>query len=718
MTKKPTKTKSTKKLFIVESPNKVSTIKKYLGPDFEVIASVGHTYHLPTKNYCNFSDGFTLNYEPDPKKKEVLKNIVNLAEDCGEIMIGTDYDIEGACISWHLYQHLYKKYKNTKIYTRVNLKEITKSGVDQAIKDSYPITDPKEFAIVQAGFLRRIEDRLVGFKISPLANIYVQEKTSAGRVQSPALRILVEREKEIRSFIPQVYFDIFAKIFPKNTTDVFTAKYGQEVTDQKTADLIVNQCKGQQPKVSKVTKKQTKSSPSAPFITKTLLQAGSTVLNWKAQKVTQVAQQLFSTGYITYPRCDNTIISQEAQKMLRDYTKKNFTAQYIPAKLADYNNTKAKLEHECIRPTDLDRKVMLPGDETKLYELIKARFIAAGLTPATYDSVAVDIMIGKHAFKAQGSTQTFDGYKKIWNYTTSTDTTLPSLDEKTIIQLRDTYNEKKETKPPARYKGASLIEALDKMGIGKPSTMNTILETLEKREYIQYDKQVIIPTELGIRLNDFLCKYFLSVIDFDFTAKVEEDQDKVMLGQLKYEQAVSDFYTKLKDQVKDGTIKISSDKKEQEATAIICPSCNTNLLMRKLNKKDNKLFYSCSGYMDKSCMFTSSIGEDGQPVKEAPKYEKLADCPREGCGGILTKRTNKKTGEVFYACSNWKEADGSCKMTADANGEIRKPKEVKKHGKCSKCKRGDMVERKSRTGTAFIACNRYPKCKNTESLDK
>lgn len=708
------KEKSNKKLFIVESPTKVKTIGKYLGPEYTVVASVGHTHHLPKKDYVDFQT-YALKYEIDPKKKDIIKNIVDKANDSDEIYYATDMDVEGSVIAWNLYVILSKKFKN-KPHIRVNLKEITKSGVDQAIKTSYPITDPKEFNIVQAGFLRRIEDRLVGFKISPLAHVYVQEKTSCGRVQSPALRIVVEREKEIQSFVPQVYFEIFAKLFPINTTEVFTAKYAKEVLDEKIASLIVSQCNQKPPKIAKITKKQTKSNPSAPFITKTVLQAASTILGWKAQKVTQVSQSLFQLGVTTYPRTDNTIISQEAQQMLKDYTKANFTAQYIPAKLTDYNSTTAKLEHECIRPTDLNSKPILPPDESKLYELIKARFIAAGMTAATYDSVTVDITIGQHPFKAQGSTQTFEGYKKVWSYTTTTDTTLPNLDEqKTTLQIRDVFQERKETKPPSRYKGASLIEALDKMSIGKPSTMNSILETLEKREYIKYDKQTILPTDLGIRLSDFLSKYFLTIIDFDFTAKVEANQDGVMAGQLKYETVIDDFYKQLKTDLKDATIKIGTDRKDQESTTITCTTCNNNLLMKKLNKKENKFFFSCSGYLDKSCMACFSIDENGQPVSGAQKQqqEKLCDCPMEGCGGILTKRMNKQSKEIFFACSNWSKG---CKATADSNGKLKEVKVLKKHGKCSRCKKGDMVERVSKSGVSFKACNRFPNCKNTESM--
>lgn len=706
-----------KKLFIVESPTKVKTVKKYLGSDYEVCASVGHCYRLPLKNYVDYKT-FELKYEPDPRKKDALKNIVSLAEKCDEILLATDQDVEGSVIAHHLYIHLYKKYKNKKIYTRVNLKEITKSGIQQALKSTYPITNPKEQHIVEAGFLRRAEDRFVGFKISPLANIYVQEKTSAGRVQSPALRLVVEREREIENFVPIVYYEVFSKIFPTGTKEVFTAKYAKEIKEQKVADTIVKQCKGQTPVISKITKKQTQSRPNAPFITKTLLQAASTILGWKAKKATAVAQSLFQLGAITYIRTDNPVISADGQKILKDYVKANFSSQYIPQKLTNYNNAKAKLEHECIRPTNLDPSAQpsLPSDEKKLYELIKARFIAAGMTPALYDSVSAEIKIGPHPFKAQGSTQTFDGHLKVWTFTKRADTTLPALTQKTNLSLRDIYSERKETKPPSRYKGASLIDALDKMGIGKPSTMNSILDTLESRDYIRYNKQAIQPTDLGKRLNDFLCEYFLEAVDYDLTAKVEEEQEKVMLGQLKYEDVISTFYKNLKKVLTASSIKINKDKKDSEQTTIICPKCNTNLLMRKLNRKDSTYFYSCSGYQDKSCVATFSIGKDNEPVESKIEQEILQECPRKGCGGSLVKRMNKKTKQVFYACSNWKEK--KCKVTADADGNIKVPKKLKKHGKCDKCKTGNMVERTSRAGAKFLACDNFPKCKNTKSLEE
>jgi len=705
------------KLFIVESPAKIATVRQYLGAGWEVAASVGHCYKLPTKNYVDIKNDFKLLYEPDSKKKDALKTIEKLAEKCDEIYLATDADTEGSVIAYHLYEHLLKKNKK-KPFIRVNLKEITKTGIQQALASSYPITDPKEFSIVQAGFLRRIEDRFVGFQVSPLAYVHVQEHTSAGRVQSPALRIVVEREREILAFVPETYFEIFAELYPTGKTETFKAKYTKEVKDEKTAGLIVTQSKGKPVTITKIDKKQTKSNPSQPFITKTLLASASTVLGWKTDKTTSIAQKLFTSGFITYIRCDNTVISADGQKMLTDYVKANFTAQYIPKSLPDYSNPKAKLEHECIRPTDLNTTPMLQADDAKLYDLIKRRFIAAGMTAAVYDNVTVDMNIGPHPFKATGSTLNFDGWTQVWNFNKKSDSTLPDLDQTTALSQRDLYSEKKQTKPPSRYKGASLIEALDKMGIGKPSTINSILKILEERTYIKYEQQVIVPTELGMRLNDFLMKFFSNIIDFEFTKRVEEEQDEVMLGKVKYEDAVGEFYKNLKEEIKQATIKIGETKGKDEATAITCPKCNENLLMKKLNKKAGTHFYSCSGYQDKTCMATFSITADGTPVIDKDKQQDiLMDCPRKGCGGVLTKRLNKKTQEVFHACSNWKTENGSCKVTADANGIVREPKKVKKLGKCPKCKTGEVLERKSKAGVAFGGCSSYPKCRHTQKIE-
>jgi DNA topoisomerase I len=706
-----------KKLFIVESPNKVSTAKKYLGADYQVAASVGHTYQLPKKNYVDIKNGFKLLYEPDPKKRDALKTIEKLAEKCDEIYLATDADTEGSCIAWHLYEHLLKKNKK-KPFIRVNLKEITKTGIQQALAASYPITDPKEFSIVQAGFLRRIEDRFVGFQVSPLAYVHVQSGTSAGRVQSPALRIVVEREREIQSFVPEVYYEIFAELFPTGTTETFKAKYAKEIKDEKTANLIVSQTKGKPATITKIDKKQTKSTPAAPFITKTLLASASTVLGWKTEKATIVAQQLFQNGHITYIRTDNTIISDDGQKMLTDYVKQNFAPSYVPKTLPNYNNDKAKLEHECIRPTDLSANPILPADDAKLYDLIRRRFIAAGMTPAVYDSVSVDISIGSHPFKVSGSTLNFDGWTQVWHFNKKSDSTLPEMNQDTSLSQRDLYSEKKQTKPPSRYKGASLIEALDKMGIGKPSTINSILKILEERQYIKYEQQIIVPTDLGMRLNDFLMKYFLKIIDFDFTKRVEEEQDEVMLGKLKYEDAVGDFYKSLKEEIKQATIKINESKEKNEATTITCPKCKDNFLAKKLNKKTGTFFYSCTGYQDKTCMATYAIDENNQPVENKVVQEILSDCPRKGCGGVLIKRLNKSTKEVFYACSNWQKENGGCKVSADASGAIKEPKKVKKLGTCPKCKKGEMVERVSRQGVKFAGCNRFPACKTTQKIEE
>ena len=708
------------KLFIVESPAKIAAVTKYLNsisPGWIVAASVGHTYRLPSKNYIDIKNGFKLLYELDPKKKEALQTIERLAAQSDEIFLGTDADCEGSCIAYHIHMHLLKKNKK-KTFTRVNLKEITKSGIENALKAAYPMDEPKELNIVNAAFLRRAEDRLVGFGVSPLAYTHVQEKTSAGRVQSPALRIVSEREKEILSFVPVTYFEIFAELFPTGKIEVFKAKYIKEIKDEKTANLIVSQSKGKPVTVTKVDKKQTKSNPAPPFITKTMLAAASTVLGWKTDKATVVAQHLFQSGLITYPRCDNTVISSDGQKLLTDYVKQNFAAQYIPKSLPDYTNANAKLEHECLRPTDLNANPTLPVDESKLYDLIKRRFIAAGLSAAVYDNVSAEIDIATHLFKATGSTLSFEGYLKVWTFNTKSDSTLPSLDTTIPISQRDLYSEKKQTKPPSRYKGASLIEALDKMGIGKPSTINSILKILEERLYIKYEQQVIVPTELGMRLNDFLMKHFLNIIDFEFTKRVEEEQDQVMLGQVKYEDAIAAFHKNLKEEIKQATIKIGSAKENNESTAITCPQCNDSLLVKKLNKKTGSFFYSCSGYQEKTCMATFAIGEDGQPTSGSrPSQEILTNCPRKSCGGVLVKRLNKTSQEVFYACSNWRDDNGNCKVTADTLGVVREPKKLKKLGKCLKCEEGTMVERVSKQGVKFSACNRYPRCKSTQKID-
>jgi len=703
----------TNKLMIVESPNKVGSIKKYLGKGWEVGASVGHTYKLPTKNYMDAKDGYKLLYEPDPKKKDVLKSLINLAAKCDEIYLATDCDVEGSCIAWHLYEHLYKKYKDKKKYIRVNLKEITKTGIDQALKTSYPVTDPKEYAIVQAGFLRRIEDRLVGFKISPLAFIYVKEGTSAGRVQSPALRIIVERQREVDAFIPEVYYDIFSDVFPTGTKDVFRAKYVNKVTEEAVAQKIVKDCKSNPIKITKITRKQVQSKPPAPFITKTLLASASTILGWKAAKTTNVSQELFSSGKITYIRCDNTVISGDGQKLLLGFINSTFPNQYHVKSIPNYNIAKAKLEHECIRPTDLTTPVgQLSPDQAKLYELIKRRFVASGLPPAKYDGITIDIKIGKHEFKASGSVLKFDGYLREWNFHTKSDTIIPDFTEKDTLNLRDVFEERKETKPPPRYKDASLIDALEKKGIGKPSTFKSILDILEKREYIKYDKQALVPTDLGLRLNDFLVEYFGDIVDYNFTARVEAQQEEVEAGKIKYEDAVGEFYDELKKQLKDAQNKISKDKQSDEHTAITCPTCNKNVLLKKINKSDGKPFYSCVGYTDKSCMATFSISEDGQPVSN--KAEVLQKCPAKGCGGDLSKRINKRTKQIFYACTNWKDG---CKITADESGEIKEPKKIEKlNKKCPKCKKGELVKRLSRAGEPFGACNQFPRCKHTESL--
>lgn len=704
--------KEEKILFIVESPNKVSTIQKYLDKKkYVVAASVGHCFNLPKKDFVDIKDNFKLNYELDPKKKDVLKKILDLGKDCTEIQLSTDMDQEGSVISWTLYEYLKTRLKGRK-FTRVNLKEITKKGIDDAIKASYPITDPKEFNIVQAGQVRRIEDRFTGFKISPLAFVYVQAGTSAGRVQSPALRMICEREREITAFIPEVYYEIYADLICDG--EVFRAKYPLRISDEKTAKAILAGCTGKPIKVVDISKKESKSKASPPFITKTLLASASTILGWKAAKTTDTAQQLFNMGLVTYIRTDDPKIASEFQSTLIDHVKHTYTNSYHVKTLPDYHNKDAKLEHECIRPTDLNATPALNPDQKKLYDLIRRRFLAAGMAPATFDSVSVDLEIGTHKFKASGSTLTFDGFLKEWNFYKKEDVTLPPITEASKITARDIFDERKETKPPPRYKDASLIEALEKKGIGKPSTFKSILDILDKREYIKYDKQNLLPSELGFRLNDFLCKYFNNIIDYDFTARVEKEQEEVAEGKLTYVKVVSEFYNNLLEELKVAREKISKDKKEDEETLYTCPKCKIHGLLKKINKKDGIYFYSCSGYLDKSCSATFSIGEDGSPKESGKSSEILCTCPDKSCGGDLVKRTNRKTGEIFYACTNWTKG---CKVTANAAGEIKVPVKPKIHGKCEKCKKGDMIERTSKKGEIFLGCSNFPRCKNAKSLE-
>jgi len=706
-------------LFIVESPTKIKTLSKILDKtQYTPAASVGHCFQLPKKDFVDVAAGYKLNYEIDPKKKDVVKNLLQLAQSCGDtIYYALDADTEGSVIGYHLYSYLKTRVKN-KNHVRVNLKEITSSGVSTALSASYPMSDPKEFNIVQAGLLRRIEDRFTGFQLSPLAFIYVQNGTSAGRVQSPALRMVCERQREIDAFVPEVYYDIFADLFPANTKNVFTAKYTGHVKDDKTADAIVASCLGKSVKILNINKKTTKSKSPEPFITKTLLAATSSLFSWKAERTTSIAQSLFQGGHITYIRCDNPVISKEASDNLLSFINSTYPSNFHQKSIPNYNDPKAKLEHECIRPTNLTTTPMFSSsDEAKLYELIRRRFIASGLPAATYDSVSIELQVGAHTFKATGSTLTFEGYLKEWNYNQKDDTTLPSLDMSTSLSLRDCFHERKETKPPARYKDASLIEALDKKGIGKPSTYASILHLLDDRGYLAYDKQSLVPTELGHRLNDFLVKYFDKIVDFDFTARVELAQDDVMQGSRTYEAAVSEFHKHLKESVKEAQSKIQLDRKQDEATTHICPKCNQNYLLKKINRKDGKEFFSCSGYLDKSCTATFSIDEAGAPTEQGKTAEVLSICPRANCNGQLTKRINRKNGEIFYACTNWRQENGNCRVTANASGKVKIPQELKVVKKCTnpKCK-GDLVLRTSKAGQSFLGCTKFPQCRKTEPV--
>lgn len=688
-------------VFIVESPKKAKTLKSILDPKlYTPIASVGHTHNLPLKDYVDIENNFELKYELDKNKKEVFNSIVELIKSNSDtVYTASDMDSEGSAIANNLWQELKTIFPN-KTFIRVNMCEITKSGVQKALANSYPIDDPKELQIVDAAKCRRIFDRFIGFEVSPIAYNYLSNKSSAGRVQSPALRLVVEKEREINRFIPEEFYNVFCQVYKKNTSDILLLQYEKVLKKESESIDIVTKCKKQPATLTKIISKQTHSKASPPFITKTILASASTILSWKAEKTTAVLQSLFQQGFITYPRTDDSRIDTEAETDLINYISSNFSKQYIHS-IPNYKDSNAKLEHSCIRVTNLVANVSkLDNDEIKLYNLIKNRFIASGLPPAIYESTACIFDINGYTFKINGSVQKFDGYTKIWDYNSKNDTILPILKEGDVLNNRDIYSEQKKTQPPSRFKDASLITALESKGIGKPSTYASILHLLEERKYVEYEKQSLKPTKLGMELCEFLENYFSEVISYEFTKKCESVQDQIAKGEWAYVDACREFYDELKKNIKEAKDKLRENFKEE-----ICPICNKNTLNKRLNKKTGQYFLSCSGYKDESCKANFNIDENGKPVI----VEYLSDCP--SCDGKLIKRTNKKTGEFFYSCTNWNKKQ-KCKTTADKNGNISVKQEEKSHGKCPKCNKGKILEKKSKFGD-FYGCSNFPNCKYT-----
>lgn len=648
------------KLVIVESPTKVKSIKKYLGSGYEVMASMGHIRDLPkSKLGVDVDHNFKLQYINMPDKKDVIKKLQEAAKESDGVILATDPDREGEAISWHL-AHILALDLNDE--NRVSFNEITQSGVKKGISNPHKI----DLDLVDAQQARRVVDRIVGYKLSPFLWKKVKSGLSAGRVQTVALRLIVEREREIEKFNSEEYWTIDAKLLSSRKT--FEAKlYGtadgkkiDEIKNEEAANKIVANLKDCEYVVSSIKKGTRNKQPAPPFITSTLQQEASRKLGFTGQRTMKVAQQLYegvdiegigATGLITYMRTDSLRISEEARAAANGYITKTFGADYLPAK-PRYFKTKSGAQdaHEAIRPTVIDLepdkiKASLTAEQYKLYKLIWSRFIASLMQVCIQNTCAVDIKAGDYLFKASGYSVKFDGFTVLYVEGRDDDAqdaaALPAMNEGDVLKLKELMPNQHFTQPPARYTEPTLIKALDENGIGRPSTYAPIISNILQRNYIEREKKSLKPTQLGTVISDLIVEYFKKIVDVKFTAGLEKKLDKIGAGELDWISTISDFYDDFDALYKKAEASLDGKrvKVPDVETDVICEKCGRKMVLK--NGRFGK-FLACPGYPE--CKNT----------KPAPENEVNQPCPK--CGAPLIKRISKK-GKKFYGCSNYPNCD-------------------------------------------------------------
>lgn len=645
-----------KYLVIVESPAKAKTIKKFLGKSYKVEASNGHIRDLPKSQLgVNIEEDFEPKYITIRGKGELLRKLRKEAKKADKVFLATDPDREGEAISWHLLHSLNIDPEVTK---RITFNEITKNAVKDSIKQAREI----DMDLVDAQQARRILDRIVGYKISPLLWKKIKKGLSAGRVQSVALRLICDREEEVQEFIPKEYWSIEADLYPEgNKKAGFEGKfYGtknkkMELKSKEEVDCILQEIKESSFVVSEVKHGQRLKRSQPPFTTSTLQQVASKNLNFSTQKTMRIAQQLYegvdiqgvgTVGLITYLRTDSTRISQEAHGQALTYIKNQFGEAYADENSNQYAKRKnAQDAHEAIRPANVELspkeiKDSLSRDQFRLYQLIWNRFLASRMTEAKYRTYSLKIDAGKYRFTSSSSDLIFDGFLKVYNVEQeqTEKNNIGEIKKGDVLNLKDIAGNQHFTQPPPRYTEASLVKTLEQNGVGRPSTYAPTISTLTYRFYITKENKVLYPTELGTIVNEIMKNYFEEIVNVDFTAQLEEQLDHVEEGNMPWKKVIRDFYPEFYDSVKKAEEKIGNIEIKDEETDIKCEKCGRNMVV-KIGRHGK--FLACPGFPE--CR------------NAKPYYEETGvDCPK--CKGkILIKKTKK--GRIFYGCENNPECD-------------------------------------------------------------
>ena len=711
----------TKPLVIVESPTKVKTIKKYLGQTYNVAATVGHIKDLPSKEIgIDIENGFKPTYQNIPGKQKIIKLLKQAAGDASDIYLAPDPDREGEAIAWHISDVLKKK--GRKFY-RVLFHELTKDAIHRAMASPEGLDRPK----YEAQQARRILDRLVGYQISPLLWRKVKGGLSAGRVQSVALRIICEREREIHVFEPQEYWSITAHLEGQSPPP-FSARLSKknskkiEIHDEAKAKAILRELESQEFVVDKIVKKTKHKNPLPPFTTSKLQQDAIRKLRFSAKKTMLIAQQLYEgielgpgepVGLITYMRTDSTRIAKEAASDALRLIRKKFGNPYAEDKPRFFKNSKkAQDAHEAIRPTSVDHipdelAAYLSKDQLALYRLIWQRFVASQMKQALIDQVSVTIAAGPYQFAVTGSTVKFPGFMALYlsvedeiaNKDQKKTPPLPELAEGWVLKLLQLEPRQHFTQPPPRFSEASLVKELEENGIGRPSTYASILSTIREKEYVDLQNRYFRPTELGFIVNDLLVESFPDVFDVDFTARMEENLDRVESLEAESLEILRQFYQPFKKDLDAASNEMLSVKGVGLPTDLNCPECGRQLRI-KVGK--NGHFLACSGYPD--CNYSRDYTRDEkgkiQPIETSS--DEVVDKICDKCGSPMVIKRGRY-GE-FLACSAYPD----CKHTEslNSNGANNKIGVPCPEDGCG----GEIVERKSKRGKVFFGCSRFPKC--------
>lgn len=729
-----------KSLVIVESPTKVKTLTGFLGKDFKVMGSKGHVRDLPKSGLAvDVEKDFEPSYELLPDRKSVVDELRRAAADVDIVYLASDPDREGEAIAWHIAQALHLKSPR-----RIEFNEITKTAVQKAL------ANPREIDMnrVNAQQARRVLDRIIGYQISPLLSKKISRGLSAGRVQSVAVRLVCEREREIQAFKIEEYWSITAMLSPLTENFPFPAKLltrgGKkiEIVEEKGATELVDALRPLPFSVKSVKKQEKRRHAAAPFITSTLQQEASKQLRFSAKKTMMVAQTLYEgvslgggapVGLITYMRTDSTAIAAEAQVAARELITQKYGAQFVPDEPPKYKNKKSAQEaHEAIRPSYVTHlpdeiRAHLNDDQFKLYRLIWRRFVASQMKPALLDVTSVDIEAGEFGLRASGTVIKFPGFLSVYEDARDEDASeadlddenaerkLPALEAKQPLDLKELLPKQHFTQPPPRYTEATLVKAMEENGIGRPSTYAQTLSTIQDRGYVGLDQRRFSPTELGFIVNDKMVQHFPKVVDVQFTSDVEEKLDEVEGGRQNWVRVLRDWYDPFTEDLTRA--KTEMEKVEPTETDFDCPTCGKKLLLRRSRFGP---FFSCSGYPE--CKTAMNVGADGTPEPRAEKVPIIIDGIEPGttkscekCGKDMVIRLSKRG--AFWGCTGYPKCRNLEPIEGATIGGVpaAPPVEITEH-KCPNC--GKPLAKKMGRFGPFLGCTGYPECKTIINLDK